>query len=285
VVTAGDYHSKRGRINVGQTNRSRTYTVNFLLSPEAPPEPAVAEVTPKLEPEPTPTPPPPPANPEPAPISSMPTPPSPELKTNPIPTPKPEALPVPKSEYSFDGIAENNLTLLLDVSASMRMPGRLPLLKDGLRRMLVHMRPEDRISLVAYAGNIQILLDGVSAANQAEVLAAIDDLVSSGSTDGKGALRKAYNLAQDNFIGTGNNRIIMATDGAFNVDKLHNLAERIANNGIALTVFSFGKLPDYRIEQLQELARHGGGNHTNITESNVDQALLKEAKAVRKSNH
>lgn len=275
VVTAQDYRSKRGRINVGQTNRSRTYTANFLLSSEDPPAPVVAEALPEPKPEPAP-------KRKPAPITALPTQPGPKLDTKPLPDPKPERLPIPESEYSFDGIAENNLTLLLDVSASMRLPGRLPLLKDGLRRMLIHMRPEDRLSLVAYAGNVQILLDGVSAANREEVLAAIDDLISSGSTDGKGALRKAYNLAKDNFIASGNNRIIMATDGAFNVEKLYNLAERIAEDRITVSVFSFGKLPDYRIEQLEELSRYGRGNHAVITPENVDQALLKEAKAVRK---
>ena len=282
VVTADEYHSKRGRINVGQTNRSRTYTVNFLLSPQnpptppappAPPTPVVAEAPPTPEPAP---------KREWGPITALPTQPGPQLETKPLAAPKPKPLPIPESEYSFEGIAENNLTLLLDISGSMRLPGRLPLLKEALQRTLIHMRPEDRISLVAYAGNIQILLDGVSATNQEEVLAAIDGLASSGSTNGKGALRKAYNLAKQNFIASGNNRIIMTTDGAFNIEKLYKLAERIAEDRITLSVFSFEKLPGYRTEQLQELSRHGSGNHAVITPDNVDQALLREVKAVRK---
>lgn len=280
VVQADAYHSKRGRVQVEQGQASQTYTANFILAPTAPPpppEPPVAAAPTPTNPKPE------PPKPTAPPIASLPKQQS-ELETKPLPgaKPAPVDLPEPEDPYSFDGIAENNLTLLLDVSASMRLPGRLPLLKDALQRMLVHMRAVDRISLVTYAGEIEIKLDGVSAAEQQIIVDAIDHLSSAGSTDGKGALRKAYQLAQDHYIPTGNNRIILATDGAFDIDRLHSLAERIADDGMNLTVFSFGKLPDYRLEQLDELARLGRGNHTNITPDNADQALLKEAKAVRK---
>ncbi|MCB0846258.1 MAG: VWA domain-containing protein, partial [Bacteroidetes bacterium] len=183
--------------------------------------------------------------------------------------------------YSFEGIAENNLILLLDVSASMRKPEKLPLLKDSFNKLLEHMRPEDRISVIVYSGDAKVVLDGVSAANRSMISEAIEGLRSGGSTKGKNALKRAYKLASDNYISGGNNRIIMATDGYFDVDDLFGIAEKNASGNVFLTVFSFGKLSDTKIEELQSLAQRGGGNYAGITPTNVDRALLKEAKAVR----
>ncbi|MEZ4773994.1 MAG: VWA domain-containing protein [Bacteroidia bacterium] len=184
--------------------------------------------------------------------------------------------------YSFDGVAENNLILLLDVSASMRKPEKLPLLKDSFKKLLEHMRPEDQISIVVYSGDAEVILDGVSAARQKTISDAIENLRSGGGTKGRMALRKAYNIASRNFIGEGNNRIILATDGYFEVDDLYSIAEKNASNSVYLSVFSFGKLNDDKVKQLQTLAEKGGGNYAGITAENVDLALLKEVKAVRK---
>ncbi|MDX2248277.1 MAG: VWA domain-containing protein [Bacteroidia bacterium] len=184
--------------------------------------------------------------------------------------------------YSFEGVAENNLILLLDVSASMRKPEKLPLLKDSFKKLLEHMRPEDQISIVVYSGDAEVILDGVSAARQKTISDAIENLRSGGATKGRTALRKAYNIAMDNFIGDGNNRIILATDGYFEVEDLYSTAEKNASNSVYLSVFSFGKLNDEKVKQLQTLAEKGGGNYAGITAENVDLALLKEAKAVRK---
>jgi hypothetical protein len=281
VVEAEAHHRKRGRVAVEANAYPRTLTRNFILAsdrpaapdPEPDPEPVAETPTPPAEPKAAPL----------GPVASLPNRTSPPLEVSPIPPSEASQLPEPRisNPYSFDGVAENNLTLLLDVSASMRLPGRLPLLKDALQRMLSHMRPVDRISLITYSGHVQIKLDGVSAAYQEEILHAIENLNTEGSTDGKGALRKAYNLAKDHYISQGNNRIVMATDGAFEVSKLYGLAEKIAEKGMSLTIFSFGKLPDYRIKELEKLAQLGGGNYANINEDNADVALLKEAQAVR----
>ncbi|MEZ4826209.1 MAG: VWA domain-containing protein [Bacteroidia bacterium] len=184
--------------------------------------------------------------------------------------------------YSFDGVAENNLILLLDVSASMRKPEKLPLLKDSFKKLLEHMRPEDQVSIVVYSGDAEVILDGISAARQKTISDAIENLRSGGGTKGRTALRKAYSIASRNFISGGNNRIILATDGYFEVDDLYSIAEKNASNAVYLSVFSFGKLNDDKVKQLQTLAEKGGGNYAGITAENVDLALLKEAKAVRK---
>jgi len=285
VVSTEGYKGKRQRINTDEALSEKTYTVNFFLTEEeteaAPPPIA------RADPEPTPTPAAVPLPPSPS-MKAMPTvkekaePDGPDSGTSSAPSLPPAMAPIPMVEdpYSFEGVAENNLTLLLDVSASMRRPEKLPLLKDALLRMLSFMRPEDRLTIVTYSGDVKVVVDGVSAARKEEIAAAIENLGIAGSTNGKGALRKAHRLAKDNFIAGGNNRIIMATDGFFEVKSLYASAERISRDGINLTIFSFGKQAPSRIEELEEAARRGGGNHTNITRENADKALLQEAKAV-----
>ncbi|MEO0470864.1 MAG: VWA domain-containing protein, partial [Bacteroidota bacterium] len=206
----------------------------------------------------------------------------PGISENNLPTNTPAPVVEPQDPYDFNGVAENNLILLLDVSASMKKPEKLPLLKDAFDRLLDHMRPEDQISIIVYSGDARVILNGVSAARKITIQQAIKDLRSGGATKGKTALRKAYRLAEDNFIPGGNNRIIMATDGYFDVPPLYDIAERNAGDDIYLTVFSFGKLTEEQIAKLSELARKGGGNFANIKRENVDEALLSEAKAVQK---
>lgn len=288
VVSRHGYETERKRITLRSNATGQNYTANFLLAADAPP--IIAET-----PTPPPTPDPEPVTPDPdseetstrSDIKVDPEPlPDPEpdpIVTDPVeePVPEPVEIEEPEDPYSFEGVAENNLTLLLDVSASMQESQKLPLLKDALERLLTHMRPEDRISIIAYSGDVRVVVDGVSAANQHEIMDAIERLASSGSTDSRAALRKAIRLARDNYIPGGNNRIILATDGSFDIEGLYNLGERVADSGIALSVFSFGKLPDYKVEQFNELAKRGSGFYSDITRENADQALLKEAKAVR----
>jgi Mg-chelatase subunit ChlD len=204
-------------------------------------------------------------------------------ESNPRPVAAPDR-PTPSTDdpYSFEGVAENNLTLLLDVSASMNQPDKLPVLKEAFLALITHMRPEDQISIVSYAGGVKVLLSGVPATDLGRVNRAIEQLASSGGTRGKRGLKKAYQVAERNFTPGGNNRIIMATDGYFDVDELYGLADRIADDDINLSVFSFGKLFDRQVVELERLASRGQGNHENITRANVTEALLREAKAVRR---
>lgn len=279
IVTAEGYPQSKKRLSIQKQYTNKTISSNFLLEAEKAPEPIIADNPPaELEPEPEPE----PTKPQPV-ISSVITRPNPVNQQPQVDQPEPVKVAPPPDPYSFDGVAENNLVLLLDVSASMKKPEKLPLLKESLTRLLDHMRPEDQISVIAYAGEVNVVLEGMSAANKYEILNAIENLRSGGGTKSKEALRRAYKLADDNYISGGNNRIIFATDGYFDVASLYSIAERNAeNSSVHLTVFSFGKLAEDKIGELRALANIGHGNFANINRDNVDRALLTEAKAVRK---
>jgi hypothetical protein len=294
VVIAEGYPKVRRRISVVQSTYDETIASNFILAkPQAPkplPPPIAANTPPptptRPQPQPTPQP-----KPEPSPVEEARSPvavqpvlpkPDPKLPIQPIEQPKPAPIEVPEDPYSFEFVAENNLTLLLDVSASMKKPDKLPLLKDALAKLLEHMRVEDQISIIVYSGDVNIVLDGVSAAQRTLIMETIENLRSSGATKGKSALRKAYRLAERNFVSGGNNRIILATDGYFDVEDLYNIAESRGGNNISLSVFSFGKLKEELHQVLSDLASRGNGNYANITRENIDMALLREAKAVRR---
>lgn len=277
IVTADGYPQSRKRLSIEKQYADKTVSSNFLLEQEKAPEPVIAEVQPPVITTPE------PVKPEPT-ITQIQTRPDPAQPQNtPITQPAPVTVAPAPDPYSFDGVAENNLILLLDVSASMKKPEKLPLLKESLTRLLDHMRPEDQLSVIAYAGEVNVVLEGVSAANKQEILNAIENLRGGGGTKSKEALRRAYKLADDNYISGGNNRIIFATDGYFDIASLHSIVERNAeNSSVYLTVFSFGKLPDDKIEELVALANIGHGNFAKINRDNVDRALLTEVKAVRK---
>ncbi|GAB4421230.1 MAG: hypothetical protein OHK0039_35750 [Bacteroidia bacterium] len=280
VVVCEGYTSARRRITIEEKPYADVVASNFILMQEQAPQVAVVE--PRPEPKPQPIEPKPEPKPEPK-SQIVPLTPvivdigdQPEVPDQPV-----RPVPQPENVYSFDNVAENNLILLLDVSASMRKPEKLPLLKESLARMLTHMRPEDQISIIVYSGDAKVILNGTSAAHTGTILDAIDKLQSSGETRGKTALRQAYRLAETNYIPSGNNRIILATDGYFEITELYSVIKRTSKD-IRLSVFSFGKLPETKHQQMEELARRGGGNYANITPENADLALLKEAKAVRK---
>ncbi|MEL6842174.1 MAG: VWA domain-containing protein [Bacteroidota bacterium] len=285
IVSAEGYPQSKKRISVEKQYTDKTISSNFLLEPEDEPEPLIAQ---NPNPEPTIPPKPQPEEKEPAkpslnPLDNRNRPNDGTVGQSTVDQPAPVKVAPPPDPYSFDGIAENNLILLLDVSASMKKPEKLPLLKESLTRLLDHMRPEDRISVIAYAGDVDVVLEGMSAANKYEILNAIENLRSAGGTKSKEAIRRAYRLADDNYISGGNNRIIFATDGFFDVSDLYSIVERNAeNSSVHLTVFSFGKLSEDKIEELEALARIGHGNFANVNRDNVDRALLTEAKAVRK---
>jgi len=252
VVIAEGYPPKRRRITVKALTYSKTYPSNFLLGK---PGAIIAEAK-KSEPKPEPKPENKPAPPKPIPPAvtevKKPIEVSPqkveelaEIKDvvkeeNKIEAPKPVKVEPPKDPYSFDGVAENNLILLLDVSASMKRPDKLPLLKNAFTRMLEHMRPEDRISIIVYSGDARVVLEAVSAAQKSTIEQTIDKLRSSGSTKGKNALKKAYKLAEQYYIPAGNNRIIMATDGYFDIPSLFSITEKSTRQNVYLSVFSFG---------------------------------------------
>lgn len=177
------------------------------------------------------------------------------------------------------GFATNNMVLLLDVSASMDSPVKLPLLKRSVKSLLTLLRPEDQIAIVVYSGKAKVALKPTSGANTAEIARVIDELQSSGDTDGNGGLQLAYKVADKHYIRAGNNRIILATDGEFPVsDDVFQLIADEARQDIYLTVFTFGRnaLTGQNLKKLSQLGR---GTFTHVTPENANLQLIQEAQA------
>ncbi len=159
-----------------------------------------------------------------------------------------------------------NLVYLLDVSGSMSE--ELWLIKPAFRMLTNQLRPEDTLSIVTYAGREAVVLDGGTGADREAIIEAIDALESGGSTNGAGGIQAAYELAERHFIPGGNNRVILATDGDFNVgissdDELVALIEEQAETGVFLTVYGFNAwgAGNYQDEKMEQLANHGNGTY------------------------
>ena len=162
----------------------------------------------------------------------------------------------------------SNLVFLVDVSGSMSDPDKLPLVKASLRLLVEELDGDDRVALVVYAGAAGLVLDATPGDRREAILDAIERLEAGGSTAGAAGIQLAYDVARRNFIPGGNNRVILATDGDFNVGvssqgELVQLIEARRREGTFLTVLGFGRgnLADARMEQL---ANHGNGNYAYI---------------------
>jgi Ca-activated chloride channel family protein len=175
-----------------------------------------------------------------------------------------------------------NLVFLLDVSGSMDEPNKLPLVKQSLRMLVNRLRPDDRVAIVVYAGASGLALPSTSAAQKARILDAIDELQPGGSTNGEAGIQLAYDIAKANFIPGGVNRVILATDGDFNVGttsegELTRLVEEKAKSGVFLTVLGFG-MGNYKDAMLVTLADKGNGNYAYIdTAAEARKALVEQA--------
>ena len=161
-----------------------------------------------------------------------------------------------------------NLTYLIDTSGSMYSFDKLPLLKTSFSLLTEFLTENDTVSIVTYAGSSEVLLDGVSGADKDRIRAAIDSLDASGSTAGADGINTAYKLAEKNFRENGNNRIILATDGDFNVgvssmSGLEALVAEKRDTGIYLSVLGFG-MGNLRDDTMETLAKHGNGNASYI---------------------
>jgi Ca-activated chloride channel family protein len=161
-----------------------------------------------------------------------------------------------------------NLVFLVDVSGSMAEPKKLPLVKQTLRELLPQLGEADRVSLVTYAGYSCVALPPTPADRRDPIVEAIDGLGAGGSTNGAGGIVEAYKLARQTFIEGGINRVVLATDGDFNVgvtsqSELTELIKREAKDGVELTVLGYG-MSTYRDGTLETLAQHGNGNYAYI---------------------
>ncbi len=175
----------------------------------------------------------------------------------------------------------SNLVFLVDVSGSMDMPNRLPLLKSAFRLVVNNLRDQDSVSIVVYGGVTGIMLNTTSGADKETILRAIDDLTPGGSTPGESGITLAYSLARRHFIVNGNNRVILATDGDFNVglrteEELDELISRNKESGIYLTCLGVG-MGNYKDSKIQTLARKGNGNFSYLDNFNeAEKVLMKE---------
>ncbi len=161
-----------------------------------------------------------------------------------------------------------SLVFLLDVSGSMNEPNKLPLVKQSLRLMVEKLRPDDRVAIAVYAGASGLALPSTRVANKAAIMDAIERLQAEGSTNGAMGIELAYDLAQANFITGGVNRVILATDGDFNVGvtsegELVRLVTEKAKSGVFLTVLGFG-MGNLKDSPLEQLADTGNGNYAYI---------------------
>ncbi|MCB0346315.1 MAG: Flp pilus assembly protein CpaB [Bdellovibrionales bacterium] len=161
-----------------------------------------------------------------------------------------------------------NLVFLIDTSGSMAAPNKLPLVKQSLKILAENMRPQDRLAIVTYAGNARILLQSASGDQKAHINAMIDSLRPGGGTNGGAGIDLAYNLAQQNMIRGGVNRVILATDGDFNVGNYHfgqlmNMIEHKRRSGITLTTLGFGT-GNINEQNMEQLANRGNGNYFYI---------------------
>jgi Ca-activated chloride channel family protein len=173
-----------------------------------------------------------------------------------------------------------NLVFLIDVSGSMRSANKLELLKTSLKLLARHLRKQDRISIVVYAGASGVVLQPVAGDAGGQIIAALDALTAGGSTNGGDGIRLAYAMAEQAFIKNGINRVLLATDGDFNVgtvnfEALKNLVEEKRKSGIALTTLGFGT-GNYNDRLMEQLADAGNGNYAYIDNLNEAQKVLVE---------
>ncbi len=173
-----------------------------------------------------------------------------------------------------------NLVFLIDVSGSMQSPDKLGLLKSSMKMLAKRLAPEDRLAIAVYAGAAGTVLKSTPGSDRAKILSAIDQLTAGGSTNGGAGIRLAYSLAEQGFMKNGINRVILATDGDFNVgttdtEALKNLVEAKRETGVALTVLGFGA-GNYNDALMQELAQIGNGNAAYIDTLNEARKVLVE---------
>lgn len=187
--------------------------------------------------------------------------------------------------YSFDSIAFNNVSIILDVSLSMNRQDRLPLLKNALYKVMEYMRFEDKISVITYGNDAHIALDGLAATEVLLAKEKIEPLKPGGQSNVNilKSVELAYKSSKNNFQQVGNNRIILTTDGNISKDKLEALKSFVLkqkSQDTYFTVFLFNNSSVYR-QQLQDFVDNIGGELYIILPENIDEILLKELKAVQ----
>jgi Ca-activated chloride channel homolog len=186
-------------------------------------------------------------------------------------------------EAKTTALPASNLVFLVDVSGSMESPDKLPLVKNTLKMLVPKLRAQDRISMVVYAGRTQVELEPTPGNEHDKILAAIDKLEAAGSTAGESAMKLAYQMARRSYIPNGINRILMATDGDFNVglsniEQLKDMVATERKTGISLTSLGFGQ-GNYNEHLMEQLADIGNGNYAYIDSADEGRKVLIEEMA------
>lgn len=183
-------------------------------------------------------------------------------------------------DISRDNLPPANLVFLIDVSGSMNSTNKIGLLKQGFKLLTKQLRPQDTISIAVYAGASGVVLEPTSGDQKAKIQTAIEQLRAGGSTNGAAGIKLAYQLAKSKFDSKGINRVILATDGDFNVgtvnfEALTELVEAERNSGIALTTLGFGT-GNYNDHLMEQLADKGNGNYAYIDNLQEARKVLVE---------
>lgn len=181
-------------------------------------------------------------------------------------------------QIPVDNLPSSNLVFLVDVSGSMDEPNKLPLVQASLKMLTDQLREKDKVAIVVYAGNAGLVLPSTNGSYKTKIKEAIDNLEAGGSTAGGEGIQLAYKVAKENFIQGGNNRVILATDGDFNIgpssdDDLVRLIEKERKSGIFLSVLGYG-MGNYKDNKMQQLADKGNGNHSYIDNINEAKKVL-----------
>ena len=184
-------------------------------------------------------------------------------------------------KLNVDSLPPSHLVFLIDISGSMDMPNRLPLLKNGFKALVNNLRDKDSVSIVVYGGTVGVALPTTGGNEKEKIFRTIDSLQAGGTTPGESGIKLAYSVARNHYIKNGNNRIILATDGDFNVglkteDELEEMIGRQRESGIYLTCLGIG-MGNYKDSKIQTLAQRGNGNFAYLDSySEAEKVLLKE---------
>lgn len=173
-----------------------------------------------------------------------------------------------------ENLKASNFVFLIDVSGSMMGDNRLPLVQSSLKMLVDQLRPEDKVAIVTYAGSAGVKLESTRGDQKMKIKTAIDELTAGGSTAGGEGIKKAYQIARANFIKDGNNRIILASDGDFNVgessdEAMEDLIAKERESGVNLTVLGYG-MGNLKDSKMETLADKGRGNYAYI--DNISEA-------------
>ncbi|MEO6546884.1 MAG: von Willebrand factor type A domain-containing protein [Ferruginibacter sp.] len=184
-------------------------------------------------------------------------------------------------KLDMDNVPACNLVFLIDASGSMDMPNRLPLVKAAFQMLVKNLREKDTVSIVIYGGTVTVWLQPTSGQEKQKIIRSIEELTAVGDTPGESAIRMAYNLAEKTFIRDGNNRVILATDGDFNVGEssekaLEELIIRERQTGVYLTCLGVG-MGNFKDSKLETLAKRGNGNYAYLDDiREAEKVLVKE---------